>query len=187
MTLIGKPRWNNAILAYLVPPREDMPFQSPRILIFTRHHVEINHQEGYALPGYITEDKEIMRRELCDPEHLPCILVQLDEDNQFMYFIMDDTPPEAHKILNARVDEVEDKASVPGYNAASPPSPIILPGAANPPSPGLGGGLILPGQNATGYSGDVIYRVELDWTIEPLDNPDLLDVIRKTAVGANVI
>jgi hypothetical protein len=189
MTLVGKPQWNNAILAYLVPPREDLPFQSPRILVFTRHPVTIIHKEGFSLPSKLTHDKEIMTRELSDPEHLPCFLVQIDEDNQYMYFVMDDTPPEVHRILNCRLDDVEDKTTVPGYNSANPPSPIILPGAA-PVAPGAGGNLIIPGQTPTGsggYSGDTILRVEMDWQITEEADMNLITKVRGIVLGANLI
>lgn len=186
--LVGKPQWNNAILAYLVPPREDMPFQSPRILVFTRTKPEVNHQPGISLPNLIVHDKEVMRRELSDPDHLPCILVQLDEDRQFMYFVMDDTPHEVHKIINARVDEVEDKAAVPGFDPNNPLSPIIMPGTVASPPPAQGGKLIIPGQNQGGsYSGDEIWRVEMDWQITEEIDAALIEQVRAVAMGAKIL
>lgn len=186
--LFGKPKWNNVVLAYLVPPRAEFIFQSPRILVFSRSHPGVEHKEGSALPGKITHDAEIMRRELSDPDHLPCFVVQIDEDNQFMLFTSDDEPAEVHRLLNARIDEVDDKAVV----INQPSSPLVLPGQTSQTNL-PGGGIILPssglpaGQIMPIYSGDEVYRIEIDWSLTEESDSDMVNLVRSVAFGAKII
>lgn len=157
MPLINLPRWNNACLAYLVPGREDMPHQSPRILVFSRSNPGLEVQPGVTVPGKILHDPDVMRRELCNPDHLPCMFVQIDQLNQYMYLAADENGNSlaCHKVINTRIDECEDKAS----------------------------GLILPGQD---FSGGTLYRIEMDFLFVEEQDPAVIDLVRMVAFSTGI-
>jgi hypothetical protein len=147
--LIGEEQWDNIILAYLVPPREDMPFQSPRVLIFTEKEPIRDGPSG--LPSKIEPFDEVMRRELCNPDHLPGFLVQLTQTKQYVY-----CEGSVFKAINCKIDTVND---VDTGNS------LLLPGQA---------------ANAT-YSNKTIYRIEIDWCMTEEDDPTVVDRVRKVA------
>lgn len=150
--LIGEEQWNNVILAYLVPPREDMPFQSPRVLIFTEQEPIRDGPTG--LPSKIKAFDEVMRRELCDPDHLPGFLVQLTQSKQFIY-----CEGSVFEAINCKIDQVQDVDTGNG---------ILLPGQAA----------------VANYSNKMVFRIEIDWCMTEVKDKTLLDRVQKAVWSA---
>lgn len=141
-------QWNNVCLTYLVPPREDRPFQSPRALIFSQRDPIRDDDTG--LPGKIQPFEEVMQRELCDPDHLPGFVIQLNQKKQYVY-----CEGSIFEIIDCRISEVDDIDT--------------------------GNSILKPGQSAVGYSGETIFRIEMDWLFKEETDPDLCDRIREIA------
>lgn len=147
--ILGHEQWNNIVLAYLVPPREDRPFQSPRALIFTKR--DPNRDDETGLPGKLEPFDEVMRRELCNPDHLPGFVVQLNQAQQYIY-----CEGSVFEAIDSRIQEVDDVKT--------------------------GNSILLPGQAAvSNYSGETIFRTEIDWLFAEETDQNVVDRVKKLA------
>lgn len=151
--ILGREQWDNIILAYLVPPREDRPFQSPRALVFSQRDPIRDDETG--LPGKIEPFDEVMRRELCNPDHLPGFVVQLNQAQQYIY-----CEGSVFEAIDCKIDQVDDVKT--------------------------GNSILLPGQAAnSNYSGEMIYRTEIDWLFVEEQDQNVVDRVKQLAWTAN--
>lgn len=126
---------NKAMLTFLVPPPVDRPFQSWRALVYTKIKPEKVFHGTRTYISSLSPDEDIMKRELCDPDHTPAFFIQLTDKDQYVYIEGD-----VHEILSTEVhlaDKSTDKyvsrtTLYKEEDENSEPIPkLILPGAGN--------------------------------------------------------
>jgi hypothetical protein len=161
---------NKAVLTFLVPPPIDRPFQSWRALVYTREKPGKLFYENRCVPTELNPDAAIMKRELCDPDHVPAFVVQVTEKEQFVYVEGD-----VCEILSTEVhiaDETTDKyLGKVAKNAPNIPK-LILPGAGNhAPTPSI---------PITKEDGDV-YVVDITFKTHEVKDQDLVDKVKDIA------
>jgi hypothetical protein len=167
---------NKAMLTFLVPPPMDRPFQSWRALIYTKQKPEKVFHSNRCLPSELTPDIEIMKRELCDPDHVPAFLVQLTEKDQFVYVEGD-----VCEVLSTEVhiaDETTDKYLGKVPKSAPNLPKLILPGAGNyaPPS----------STPITQDNGDV-FVVDITFKTHGVKDKTLVDHVKEVAWTHGVV
>lgn len=137
---------NNVVLCFIVPPPADRPHSSWRAIVYTRNPPEKTFHGTRTLPTQIEPDLDIMKQELCDPDHIPAHIIQLTEKDQFVYIEGDVCEMLSVEISLAdgykdpylkRCQSVKKKKSkpksaliLPGIPQSAPSGPLITPGMA---------------------------------------------------------
>ena len=123
---------NQAIRCFIVPPPEERPHSSWRAIIYTREKPEKVFHGTRTLPSKIVPDPEIMKEELCDPEHIPAFVIQVTDKLSYVYIEGD-----VCEVIGTEI-QMADGHNDPylrGKTEALPKkkvSSLILPGACQP-------------------------------------------------------
>lgn len=76
---------NKVTMCFIVPPPEERPHSSWRAIVYVKEAPDKVFHGTRNLPSALEPDLEIMKQELCDPDHIPAHIVQLTEKDQFIY------------------------------------------------------------------------------------------------------
>jgi hypothetical protein len=66
-------------MCFIVPPPADRLHSSWRAIVYVKSQPEKTFHGTRNLPTELEPDLEIMKQELCDPDHIPAHVVQISE------------------------------------------------------------------------------------------------------------
>lgn len=171
-------------LAFIIPPPDDQFHRSWRAIVYTKEPPEKLFVGRRTYPSFITPDPEIMKRELCDPDHIPAFVVQLTTEEQYVYIEGD-----VCEILSTEVhfaDSVNDpylrKTPTPKPKQAAPS--LILPGQALPGQPsGSQPTLVTNVNQPAGSSADLedAYVVDITFKNHEVKDPSIVNKVKTVA------
>ena len=76
---------SKVVMCFIIPPPADRLHSSWRAIVYVKQQPEKVFHGTRNLPSMLEPDLEIMKQELCDPDHIPAHIVQLNEEEQFVY------------------------------------------------------------------------------------------------------
>lgn len=165
-------------MCFIIPPPIDRPHSSWRAIVYVKEAPEKVFHGTRNLPTELIPDLEIMKQELCDPDHIPAHVVQLNEKQQFVYIEGD-----VCEIIGTEI-HIADGHSDPYLRKSQPIKPknqpsLILPGQQNQAASALTRPNLITTSNqaaALGASGPTDLKdrwiVDLTFKTKPINDPD---------------
>jgi len=167
---------NKAHLCFIVPPSMERPHSSWRAIVYTKNPPEKVFHSNRTYPSELEPDLEIMKRELCDPDHVVAFVVQLTDKDQFVY-IEDDVC----EVLGVEVhlaDGTNDPYLKKKGRSATKTSAIIIPGQTKP----SGGKLVTNAGMATGNEDlSDVHIVDITFKTHAVTNQGIIDKVKEIA------
>ena len=179
---------NKVILCFIIPPPSNRLHSSWRAVVYTKQQPEKIFHGTRNYPSEIFPDLEIMKQEICDPDHIPAHIVQLTEKDQFVYIegdVCEILGTEIH-MADGHRDPYLRKGST--SKPVKPQSTLILPGQQQSAASALTRPtLITTSRQAAsmGAGGPMDLKdtwiVDLTFKIHPVSDPELRDKVKSVA------
>jgi hypothetical protein len=176
-------------MCFIVPPPADRLHSSWRAIVYVKSQPEKTFHGTRNLPTELEPDLEIMKQELCDPDHIPAHVVQISEKEQFVYIegdVCEVIGTEIH-MADGHNDPYLRKGKASKPSVAPKPS-LIIPGQQNQAAAGLTRPtLVTTSQQAAamGAGGpmDLADRwiVDLTFKTHPVSDPELANKVKMVA------
>lgn len=168
---------DKAHLCFIIPPPSERPHSSWRAIIYTKNTPEKVFHKNRTYPTEIEPDPEIMKRELCDPDHIPAFVVQLTDKDQFVYIegdVCEVLGVEIHAADGINDPYLKGRGQ---QNIAPPSSALIIPGQ-NKPS----GGIVANAGMATGNEDMTdIWVIDITFKTHEVKNQTIVDKVKEVA------
>jgi hypothetical protein len=179
---------DNVVLCFIVPPSAERPHSSWRAIVYTREQPEKVFHGTKTLPSKITADTEIMKQEICDPDHIPAHIVQITEKDQYVYIEGDVCEMLSVEVALADGNKDPYLKRCQSAKKAKPKSQssLILPGQAVPQPSGQAGSLIIggvstpPPSRPTGSLED-LYVVDITFKTHEIHDQAIVDHVKSVA------
>jgi hypothetical protein len=169
---------NKAHLCFIVPPPSERPHSSWRAIIYTKSAPDKVFHKNRTYPSEIEPDPEIMKRELCDPDHIPAFVVQLTDKDQFVYIegdVCEVLGVEVHAADSTKDPYLKGKGKT---TTPSRPSALIMPGQSKP----SGGSLVANAGMATGNEDMTdVWIVDITFKTFEIKNQAIVDKVKEVA------
>ena len=181
---------NKVTLCFIIPPPKNRPHSSWRGIVYTKEQPEKVFSGTRTLSSAIVPDNEIMKQELCDPDHIPAHVVQISADEQYIYLEGDVCEVIGTEIHMADGHEDPYLKGKQAPVAAPKKSSLILPGQPSVPLPGAAlsvGQIITTSAQAAslGAGGPInlenTWIVDLTFKVNPITDKDTIDKVKTVA------
>lgn len=177
---------NNVVLCFIVPPPEDRPHSSWRAVVYTKEIPEKIFYKNRTLPTKIVPHAEIMKQEICDPDHIPAHIVQLSDQAQYVYLEGD-----VCEIIGVEInfaDGVEDpylkRCQQVNLPPVQPKSSLIVPGQVQPSGAplivGIHQPMTIPQMQNPNDLKDV-YVLDITFKTHGVKDQDTVDLVKSVA------
>ena len=181
---------NNVVMCFIIPPPQERPHSSWRAICYTKEPPEKVFHGTRNLPTKINPAQELMKQELCDPDHIPAHIVQLTEKDQFVYIegeVCEVIGTEIH-MADGHEDPYLRKCAAPAKPSGAPSSGLVLPGQQSQAASALTRKTIITtSQQAAsmGAGGPVdmsdMYIVDLTFKTHEVSDPAIRDHVKQVA------
>jgi hypothetical protein len=186
---------NKVTLCFIVPPPSNRLHSSWRAIVYAKEQPEKQFVGTRTLPSEIAPNAEIMKQELCDPDHIPAHIVQLTQEEQYVYVEGD-----VCEVIGTEIHMADghNDPYLKGNQAATITAPkkstLTLPGQPGQPSVPPGGQLSI-GQLVTtsaqaaslGAGGPInlenTWIVDLTFKTNPVTDQSVIDKVKAVAWG----
>jgi len=169
---------NKAHLCFIIPPTMERPHSSWRAIIYTKNAPDKVFHANRTYPTEIEPDPEIMKRELCDPDHIPAFVVQLTDKDQFVYIegdVCEVLGVEVHAADSTNDPYLKNRATTPSQTSV-----LILPGQSKP----SGGSLVANAGMTTGHEDMTdVWIVDITFKEFEVKNQATVDKVKEIAWG----
>ena len=182
---------NNVVLCFIIPPPEDRPHSSWRAICYTKTQPEKVFHGVRNLPTKIEPDYAIMKQELCDPDHIPAHVVQLTEQDQYVYIegdVCEIIGTEIHMADGHNDPYLRQGSGATSKPSVKPKSSLILPGQQNQAGAALTRPNLITTSNmaaSMGAGGPVDLKdtwiVDINFKTYPIQDAELRDKIKMVA------
>ena len=181
---------NNVVMCFIIPPPQERPHSSWRAIVYTKEPPEKVFHGTRNLPSKINPFQDLMKQELCDPDHIPAHIVQLTEKDQFVYIegdVCEIIGTEIH-MADGHNDPYLRKCQPPPKPSGQSSSGLIMPGQQVQAASALTRQTIITTSQqaaAMGASGPVdltdVYIVDLNFKTHEVSDPELRDHVKEVA------
>lgn len=181
---------NNVVMSFIIPPPMDRLHSSWRAIVYTKEQPSKIFHGTRNLPCKINPDRDIMKQELCDPDHIVAHIIQISEQEQYVYIesdVCEIIGTEIH-MADGHDDPYLRKGSPASKPSAQPKSSIIIPGQQNQAAAALQRpNLVTTSQQAAslGASGPLsledAWIVDLTFKTSPVSDPEVVDKVKMVA------
>lgn len=184
---------NNVVLCFIVPPPLERPHSSWRAIVYTKNPPEKVYHGTRTYPTRIEPEQEVMKQEICDPDHIPAHIVQLTPNEQYVYIEGDVCEVLAVEVTLA--DGCQDPylkrcttEKKNTQNSHQQSSGLILPGQIQPSGSTLAPQITIANKHAS-LSGlasppanlDDLYIVDITFKTHEVKDPDIVKRVKETA------